>query len=90
MSNRSAGSSRLIKLIVIALLGAISLITLFLEVRKSKLAKSGFILVMALSLVSGVLAKYVGTSGGEIRHSEIRSNASLIQIHSDDDDEDDD
>ncbi|MFA5297676.1 MAG: hypothetical protein WC389_05645 [Lutibacter sp.] len=74
---------------VILILGAISLITLFLEVRKLKFAKFGFILVMVLSLISGVLAKYVGTSGGEIRHSEIRSDASLIQIHSENDEDDD-
>lgn len=73
----------------ILILGAISLATVFLEIKKSKFAKSGFILVMVLSLVSGVLAKYVGTSGGEIRHTEIRNDAGLIQLPSEKADDDD-
>ena len=32
---------------------------------------------MILAIVSAVLSKSVGTSGGEIRHTEIRANASL-------------
>lgn len=74
---------------VILILGAISLITLFLEIKKMKFAKFGFALVIILSLVAGVLAKNVGTTGGEIRHTEIRNDANLIQIHSDDKHHDD-
>ncbi len=75
---------------VILILGGISLITMFLEIKKSKFAKYGFVLVFVLSVASGVIAENVGTTGGEIRHSEIRNDANLIQIHSDDDDDDDD
>lgn len=62
------------------ILGGVSLATLFLEYKKSKMVKYGFIAVMILSITSIVIAKYVGTSGGEITHIEIRSDADLIQI----------
>ncbi|HEY9168189.1 MAG TPA: DUF2231 domain-containing protein [Lutibacter sp.] len=74
---------------VILILGAISLITMFLEIKKLKFTKFGFALVIILSLVAGVLAYNVGTTGGEIRHTEIRNDANLIQIHSDEKDHDD-
>lgn len=64
----------------ILILGGISLVTMFLEIRKSKFAKFGFIFVILLSLAAGFLAKNVGTTGGEIRHTEIRNDANLIQI----------
>ncbi len=75
--------------IFILILGAISLITMFLEIKKLKFSKFGFALVIILSLVAGVLAINVGTTGGEIRHTEIKNGANLIQIHSDDKHHDD-
>lgn len=65
---------------VILILGGVSLITMFLEIKKYKFAKFGFILVILVALAAGVLAKNVGTTGGEIRHTEIRNDANLIQI----------
>lgn len=56
------------------ILGAISLIGFILELIKFKYAKYLAILILLLAISDGVLAKYVGTSGGEIRHTEIRSN----------------
>lgn len=73
----------------ILVLGFVSLATMFLEVESPKYAKYGFMLALALSVISTVLAKYVGTSGGEIRHTEIRTDNSLIQIDSQDDSDDD-
>jgi glucan phosphoethanolaminetransferase (alkaline phosphatase superfamily) len=67
------------------ILGAISLVTMFLEIKKSKFSGFGFILVFLLAIATGVLAKNVGTSGGEIRHTEIRKDANLIQIQKDED-----
>lgn len=74
---------------LILILGGISLITIFMEIKKYKFAKFGFILALLLSLVTGVFAKNVGTSGGEIRHTEIRSDANLIQIKTEEDGDDD-
>lgn len=71
-------------------LGGVSLITLFIEYKKLPFSKYGFVLVLLLSVGSIVISKYVGTSGGEIRHTEIRSDANLIQIDANDDGEDQD
>ena len=65
---------------VILILGGVSLITMFLEIKKYAFAKIGFILVILGSLAAGILAKNVGTTGGEIRHTEIRNDADLIQV----------
>lgn len=67
-------------LTLILILGGVSLGTMFLEIKKSKLSKFGFILVILLALVAGVLVKNVGTTGGEIRHKEIRKDTNLIQV----------
>ena len=75
--------------IAILVLGFVSIITMFLEVKSLKYAKYGFMLALALSIISTVLAKYVGTSGGQIRHTEIRTENTLIQIDSQDDSDDD-
>lgn len=73
----------------ILILGVFSLITLILEIKKSKFSNYGFVLVFLVTLVSGVLAKNVGTSGGEIRHTEIRNDSNLIQIQPEEDHDDD-
>ncbi len=73
----------------ILILGFVSVVTMFLEVESPKYAKYGFMLALVLSIVSTVLAKYVGTSGGEIRHTEIRTENTLIQIDSQNDSDDD-
>ncbi len=62
------------------ILGGIALITLFLEIRKAKIANYGFIAMLLLSIATMVMAGYVGTSGGGIRHAEIRNEANFIQI----------
>lgn len=66
-------------------LGGLSLATLFLDFKKFAFAKYGFIAALVLSVACIVMAKFVGTSGGEIMHTEIRSNAdNLIQLDSKD------
>ncbi|MDO9038332.1 MAG: hypothetical protein Q7U59_08305 [Lutibacter sp.] len=70
---------------VFLILGGISLITMFLEIKKNRFAKIGFILVILGSLAAGVLAKNVGTTGGEIRHTEIRNDPNPIQIQTEND-----
>ncbi len=74
------------------ILGGVSLITLFLEYKKLTFSKYGFVLVLLLSVSSIIISKYVGTSGGEIRHTEIRSDANVIQLdsHNKKNDHDDD
>lgn len=74
---------------VILILGAVSLVTIFLEIKKLKLSKFGFILVILLTLTAGVLAKNAGTSGGEIRHTEISNDSNTIQVQTENHYEDD-
>ena len=74
---------------IVLILGAVSLGAMFLEIKKSKLSKFGFILVILLVLAAGVLAKNVGTTGGEIRHTEIRNDSNLILIQTDEDHDED-
>lgn len=74
---------------VILILGGVSLVTMFLEIKNIKYTNYGFILVILLTLATGVLAKNVGTTGGEIRHTEIRNDANLIQINTEENHDDD-
>ncbi|MEQ3663118.1 MULTISPECIES: hypothetical protein [Flavobacteriaceae] len=72
------------------ILGGVSIITLFLEYKKLPFYKYGFVVCLLLSVASIGISKYVGTSGGEITHIEIRNDANVIQLDSQDNDSDDD
>lgn len=60
------------------ILGAISIVTMYLSIKANKYAKYGFLVVLGLSLVLVFIGKQVGTSGGEIRHTEIRAENTKI------------
>jgi uncharacterized membrane protein len=62
------------------ILGGLSLLIFILELKKKKFTKYLLILCLLIALIDGVLATYVGTSGGEIRHSEIRNDAKMIPL----------
>lgn len=68
------------------IMGAIAIIAFIAEIKKFKYAKHLIIIVLVLSISDMVLAKFVGTSGGEIRHTEIRTDAILIPTNDHDDD----
>lgn len=72
------------------ILGGAALITLFLQIKKLGLAKYGYILVVILAISSLVSANYVGKSGGEIRHTEIREASNTGNQPDIIEDEDDD
>ena len=57
-------------------LGAVSLLGLFLNFRKHTLANLISYLVVIIAVAGVVLGKLAGTTGGEIRHTEIRSASS--------------
>tara|TARA_R110002033_G_scaffold77030_1_gene128720 strand:- start:30237 stop:30725 length:489 start_codon:yes stop_codon:yes gene_type:complete len=76
-------------LAMMQILGVTSLITLFLQYKKLPFSKYGFVLILLLSMVTMGIAKYVGTSGGEITHIEIRSDANVIQLDGNQDHNDD-
>jgi uncharacterized membrane protein len=62
--------------IVMYATGFFGLLSLFASYKKNKLANIASYITLVLALVAGVLTKSVGTTGGEIRHTEIRSNYS--------------
>lgn len=64
-------------LVLTLILGAISILTLFFQARKKEFARYGFMLALVLSSASIYTGKQTGTSGGEIRHTEIREGISL-------------
>lgn len=65
--------------LVLYLLGTVSLLGLYANFKKHSKAKLISLLALLISLVGVVLAKSAGTSGGEIRHTEIRANATQSQ-----------
>lgn len=68
------------------ILGVLSLVCFVAELKKFKYTNYLAILILLLAIADGVVAKYVGTSGGEIRHSEIRSTSKMIHLETDADD----
>jgi len=61
--------------VVLYLLGTISLVGLYANVKKWIRANLISYLALTIGLVAVFLAQQVGTSGGEVRHTEIRANA---------------
>lgn len=59
------------------ILGGTALITFLLQIKRIGLAAYGYILVLLLVISSLVSAYYVGVSGGEIRHTEIREVSNI-------------
>lgn len=59
---------------IMYLLGLASILGLFANAKKHSKALLLSYLILIISIVGTVLAKPVGTSGGEIRHTEIREN----------------
>jgi len=67
------------------ILGGLSLVGLFAKFVHFKYTQYLMILVLLLAIADTIVAKYVGTSGGEIRHTEIRNNAKMIPLERNDD-----
>ena len=64
--------------IVLYVLAGLSLLGLYLNFKNNIKAKLLSFLIVAISAIGLFLAQKVGTSGGEIRHTEIRANASTL------------
>jgi len=60
--------------IVMYATGFLALLSLYMSIKKHKLAKTFSFITLGLALLAVVFAKSVGTTGGEIRHTEIRTN----------------
>lgn len=61
-------------LLLTVILGVISILTLYFTAKKKEFARYGFILALLLSVACIFTGKQTGTSGGEIRHTEIRAD----------------
>ena len=64
--------------IALYVLGGISLIGLFLNFKKHAKANIVSYLTVLIAIVGIFLGKQTGTTGGEIRHTEIRENTEYI------------
>lgn len=60
--------------LVLYFLGAISIVGLYLNVKKNAKANIVSFLALTVAAVGVFLAQQTGTTGGEIRHTEIRAN----------------
>ena len=58
-------------------LGILSILGLVVNLKKNSKAPIVSYVVLVLAIGAAVLSKSVGTSGGEIRHTEIRENANI-------------
>ena len=63
--------------LLLYILGAISIVGLYLNIKNHAKAKLVSYVALVLACIGVFLTKLVGTSGGEIRHTEIRDNATL-------------
>ena len=70
-------------------LGGLSLIGLWASFRQKTFSSIVSIAVLGMAIIVLVFAKQTGTTGGEIRHDEIRGGTTTIQapVESDDDDD---
>jgi len=64
-------------ILVLYATGVFALISLGTAIKKFRMAKIFSFITLCLALISGVLSIKVGTSGGEIRHTEIRENSAV-------------
>lgn len=63
--------------ILLYLTGAVALLSLITSLKNHAKAKIFAFVTLFLALASSILSKPVGTSGGEIRHTEIRENGTI-------------
>lgn len=63
--------------------GIFSLLSIYASSKNHKLTKIASYITLVLALGAAVLGASVGTSGGEIRHTEIRANAGISAVKSD-------
>lgn len=72
--------------ILMLVLGGIALLGLFAGIKKLRFAPFLMVFTLILGLAAGGLSTVVGTSGGEIRHSEIRTAHKVFRLETEDDD----
>lgn len=61
-----------------SVLGMSAAATLFLDIKENALSKILYFVTLAIALATMFVGQQVGTTGGEIRHTEIRTGATQI------------
>ena len=61
--------------LVLYILGIVSLVGIFLNIKKNTKANLVSFLALTIAVVAVFLGKQTGTSGGEVRHTEIRADS---------------
>jgi len=61
-------------------LGVVSIIGLYTNIKNHSKAKLLSFLTLIIAVVAVILAKSVGTSGGEVRHTEIRNDSNTANV----------
>lgn len=74
--------------IVAYLSGIASLIGLYMNIKQKAKANLVSYVVVVLAVVAAFLSKSVGTTGGEVRHTEIRENGTSNQMNTSSEHED--
>ena len=67
--------------LVLYVTGVFSLISLIAAIKKFRLATVFSIITLVLALISGIVSINVGTSGGKIRHTEIREDSAVEVVN---------
>jgi len=68
--------------------GLLALISLYLNIKNNTKVKFLILATLGASILTCVFAKSVGTSGGEIRHTEIRENITQTNLNTETKEED--
>ena len=67
--------------VVLYVLGAISILGLILNIKNHSKARLITIVALTISVVAVILGKETGTTGGEVRHTEIRTEGNSNTIN---------
>ena len=67
--------------LVLYLLGAVSILGLYTNSKNHSKAKLVSFVVTVIAIAGVILGKFVGTSGGEVRHTEIRNDSNSVKTN---------
>lgn len=74
---------------ILYILGVVSLLGLYTNIKNHSKAKLISFLALIIAIIGVFIAKEVGTSGGEIRHTEIRNDTNTSKTESTSEDDND-
>lgn len=75
--------------IVLYVLGILSIVAIYLNYKKNSKEKMVSFVILGIAIASLAIVQKVGTSGGEIRHTEIRTSTSSTLSNEENTDHDD-